>query len=135
MLKKIALLIFVIAFIEGCKKYPEDKNLFHLETAKMRLCGGTWSFDSWEVLHSYPISTPGPDFYELSTTFSKSGNCAGDGGMGRCGNFDGTWEFTNNKNSIRITHNPAWITIWNIKRLDRKYMVICSDSLQFGLKR
>lgn len=139
MLKKTVIIFILIVFIEGCKKYPDDEHL-HVFTALHRLTAHTWYIDTWKNTPPYSfyfdIPLRGEDI-----TFYENGTC--EGGLRIKvvnGNiytdtylfdFNGTWEFLEHKNKIKVIHNPNHFTIWKIYQLDRKALVIANDSIKY----
>ncbi|MES2141179.1 MAG: hypothetical protein V4511_15840 [Bacteroidota bacterium] len=146
MLKKVALICILITLIDGCKKYPED-DASHLFTAMRRLTNHDWYIKKYENMTTYTYGF-GFIFTEIPFKFSKNGTCTGGGtvsvfdGNGNNSyinlyvfNFNGTWEFIENKNKIKVTHNPYHYTVWKIDQLDRTTMIIESDSIKYYLKK
>jgi len=131
---KIRYLFFLCLFIifsnMSCKKYSEDTNSIHLRTIKERLCRRTWFYDSFELLHPYPIYSS----YNMTgekVTFDKNGTskCIGSAPY----YLGGEWTLSDDKNYIEFHHAPNWNSRWEILRLDGKKLTLQDDSIKLYL--
>ena len=146
MLKKVGIICIMIVFIVGCKKYPDDEHI-HLFTAQHRLTNHTWHFQKWENVTSYSYSFLSSGIKEQPVTFYGGGTCEGGGTWSYTDgngffhsdpylfNFNGTWEFLENKDKIRITHNSNHSTVWNIYELDKSVFAIANDSIKYYFEK
>lgn len=133
----------------GCKKYPEDDK-FHLSTVKCRLAGGLINESkSWQPRSGYNfiINTDIP--FSSSTDVISFGRKGGFGGY-MCNNYfnysgifvptnscnfrDGSWEFIDNKNKVKITDANGVSGEFSIKKLDNDELWLQSDSILFKFK-
>jgi hypothetical protein len=138
-MKKLTLLFFLVIIVfSACKKkYPDDKHN-HLNSPQKRLSRTSWVIDNYEFLtsYTYQFSSFRNDDY---ISFIKNGTCNGGGSipgqMLYLWNFNGTWEFIENDNKIKITYktNPGYSKIWTILELDRSQLVISCDSVKYTL--
>ena len=135
MLKRIAILLIAFVLVGGCqKKYPDDNRRF-LITPTARLCLKPWNINTYKNITSYQFVFSSGILYE-DIDFLKNGTCNGGelgGGPGPYYyvlDFAGTWEFIENENKIKITHNPNHYTIWTIQELDRGSLVMSNDSIK-----
>jgi hypothetical protein len=137
--RKLILLLLIAALSATCKKkYPED-SWPHTNGPLKRLTRVTWYFYNYEFLqpNSYQFDSR---WQEGHVTFNKDGTCETNTGpasnlpasMKYLFNFQGTWEFIEDSDKIRMTY-PNYTKVWTVLRLERNSLTIACDSIKYSL--
>jgi hypothetical protein len=134
-------LCLIIAGYAGCKKkYPDDDWVPHLKSPSKRIS------KSWKLQYCEPNYwgiRPNDDGSSW-VTFQDNGTCMPrynmpfqDQQYAFLFDFQGQWELFDEDNKLRITYDklPNYSRVFNIQRLDRKYLVIVSDSITYHFNK
>jgi hypothetical protein len=144
MLKKIIPLFVILILITSCeKKYPDDNRRF-TKTPMERLTKGYWTYEKRKSLtpHQFVFGFI-PNNGNFPIVFNSDGTATG-GDLYICTdpadnpytfNFNGTWEFIENEDKIKFTHNPSHFYIWTIHSLTKSELIISNDSIEYTFKK
>jgi hypothetical protein len=141
MLKKILPLLVILILITSCeKKYPDDNRRF-TKTPKKRLTCHYWTYYKSKSLtsHQYVFGTSLYNNEKYRIHFSSDGSASGGSAYIFADpldnpytfNFNGTWEFIENEDKIKFTHNPNHFYVWTIHSLSRGELIISNDSIMY----
>ena len=121
-MKKLIVLVFSIVLFGSCSKY-DDNPAISLSSKKSRLVG-TWEID-----------IRGSTVVESHEKFSYTFNEGGDFNrvLSNSDTDEGEWEFSSDKETIRIIFDNGVVFDWEIKRLTKKeFNVIGTSSWNLG---
>ena len=108
----IVLYTLIISCMISCKKYPSDNSLVHFKSVRGRLTGKLW------------------DNYLYNTiSFGRDG-----GFTGRYPPFfceDGSWDFVDKRDRLRITDKSGQALEYTILRLDHDALYLKNDTIMF----
>jgi hypothetical protein len=129
MLNKTFLFLFIITCFMGCKKYPEDPSTVHFRTAKKRLTQPT--FYTQRAKSKITGINYAGSYGNDRIFFNKNGTFKGENAI--VFQFNGIWEFEDEKNSLHI-YNDTKSFHFKIIRLDAHYLTLENDSIRCEYK-
>ena len=115
-MKKLILFMFSVLLLGSCSKY-DDNPAISLSSKKSRLVG------KWE---SYILNG---QVVDSDDKFTYTFNDGGDFDYVRYNTADGgEWEFSSDKESLRVVFNDGTVRDWEIKKLTKKEFNFSSSS-------